>query len=570
MTPRGPIRFLCQSGGEDLIHALPLHDRGLSQQPLRGPYDAIVVGSGAAGGVACHELTRAGLRVLVLEAGWEPTSPRAGINAPSARIVSTITNGLRHRAIPPMLNTLGMKALSAFGRLRQPVQSRCFAWKLSPGSLVDDRDCPYETAPGTEFNWFRSRQLGGRMTVPGHGRQYYRLAQTDLEGDSYGRPAWPLEHAELDPWYAGIEEQLRLRGGDDLFAFVPASMLSFVHAPTPDEAETIAALRDRSPSLWPILGRYAPPLDWIAMAAKTGRLTAKTGAIVDRVSMDGSGKVTGVRWIDGRTGQRQAAEAPIVFLCASAFESTRILLMSRDPLVRERVGLHSDALGRFAMDHAVASCAGYVAARRADAAAEAEHGRCIYAPAIARTQDPATGERLESPFGMQLHRQPAGRDRSRIDIVGFSPMRPDAENRVQLSARKDRFGIPVLTIACRYGNADRAIAHEMLGSVRQAAEALGLDVEYLSRDIAPPGTGIHECGTARMGADPSTSVLDAHGECWDVKGLYVTDAAALPSLGAQNPTLTIMALTARAAAHAVCGLNARPAEAERAPALALN
>ncbi|MCM2504197.1 GMC family oxidoreductase [Aureimonas altamirensis] len=534
-----------------LLHADNLsHDIFNSRQG--SPYDAIVVGSGAAGGVACHELTHAGLRVLVLEAGWEPTSPLAGVNAPSARLVASITNGLRQRAIPPVLNALGMKALSAFGKVRQPVQSRCFAWKLSPGSLVDDRDCPYETAPGTQFNWFRSRQLGGRMTVPGHGRQYYRMAEADLGGDRHGRPAWPLDLSELEPFYAELEQKLRLRGGNDSSAFVPDSLIHTIVAPRPDEAAMISALRDRSPELHPVLGRYAPPPNWVAMAAESGRLTLATGAIVDRVRKDRGGNVTGVDWIDRRSGTRKSAEAPIVFLCASAFESTRILLMSRDPSNREGIGMHSDALGRFVMDHAVASCAGYVDARKDDDAASAtvEHGRCIYVPAMAQAEDPETGGLLESAFGMQLHRQPIGDDRARIDIVGFAPMLPRAENRVRLSSRKDRFGVPILTIDCRYGDADRAIARCMLESVAEAAKVLGIDVEYLSKEIAPPGTGIHECGTARMGSDPSTSVVDANGECWDVKGLYVTDAAALPSLGIQNPTLTIMALSARAAAHA--------------------
>ncbi|WP_052195021.1 GMC oxidoreductase [Aureimonas altamirensis] len=544
--------FHADSVAHDIIHA----DRA-------PPYDAIVVGSGAAGGVACHELTQAGLRVLVLEAGWEPTSSLAGVNAPSARIIASITNSLRRRSIPPTLNALGMKALSAFGRLRQPVQSRCFAWKLSPGSLVDDRDCPYETAPGTRFNWFRSRQVGGRMVVPGHGRQYYRMAAADLRGDAHGRPAWPLGLTELEPSYEAVEEKLRLRGGNDSSRLAPDSLIHTMLAPRPEEAAMISALQDRLPDLHPILGRYAPPLDWIAMAAETGRLTLATGAIVDRVHRDGTGCVTGVGWIDGRSGKRRSAEAPNVFLCASAFETTRILLMSRDPADRDGLGMHSDALGRFVMDHAVASCAGQVDVRKGDETTEAEHGRCLYVPAMAQVDHPATGEVLEGPFGMQFHRQPIGEHRARIDIVGFSPMRPRPENRVTLSPRKDRFGIPVLSIDCRYDDADLAIARHMLETVEEAARALHVDIDYLSKEIAPPGTGIHECGTARMGSDPSTSVVDANGECWDTKGLYVTDAAALPSLGVQNPTLTIMALSARAAAHASRQRLGRAADPER-------
>lgn len=97
-------------------------------------------------------------------------------------------------------------------------------------------------------------------------------------------------------------------------------------------------------------------------------------------------------------------------------------------------------------------------------------------------------------------------------------MRPRPENRVSLSSRKDRFGIPVLSIDCRYDDADLAIARHMLENVEEAARALQVDIDYLSKEIAPPGTGIHECGTARMGSDPSTSVVDANGECWGTRG----------------------------------------------------
>ena len=145
-------------------------------------FDAIVVGSGAAGGVACLNLVRAGMKVLVLEAGWEAASPRSRLRDPVSKLIAGISNNEALRTLPAGVIGLGRKAMKAAGRVRQPVQTKCFAWEMSPGSLVDDRECPYETAPDTDFHWFRARQLGGRMIVPGHGRQYYRFGPDDFEG----------------------------------------------------------------------------------------------------------------------------------------------------------------------------------------------------------------------------------------------------------------------------------------------------------------------------------------------------------------------------------------------------
>jgi choline dehydrogenase-like flavoprotein len=513
--------------------------------------DAIVVGTGAAGGVACYELTRAGLKVLALEAGWEQNSPRAGVNKPAARVISGITGNSYFQALPPKMLSIGSKLLKGIGRIRQPVQTRCFAWLLSPGSLVDDHDCPYENAPGTQFDWFRSRQLGGRMIVPGHGRQYYRFGLADLEGGHEPQSQWPLNFADLEPWYAAMEGKLGLRGGNDRNEMVPDSCLSRINPMLSGEVATIAALTEWAPSLRPILGRYAPPTDWMALSAAEGLLTVRTGAVVYRIRYDGGGHVAGVEWFDCSEGTHQSAEAPIVFLCASAFESTRILMMSRNPLNKDKTGIHSDALGRFIMDHAVASCVGSVNASADEEEAHVEDGRCVYVPMMARTRGLNGSKPIETPFGIQVHRRLFGRKRARLDLVGFSPMRPRAENRLSLSSRKDRYGVPVLTIDCRYADIDRAVSTVMLQSIHEASEALGLEIDYISPQVSPPGTGIHECGTARMGSDPHDSVVDPNSECWDVKGLYVTDAATFRSLGAQNPTLTIMALTARAVAHAV-------------------
>jgi choline dehydrogenase-like flavoprotein len=520
-------------------------------------FDAIVVGTGAAGGVAALNLVRAGLNVLALEAGWEPASPRAAVNHPMSRLFAAISANEAFRGLPPSLINAGRRALKAVGRVRQPVQTKCFAWEISPGSLVDDRDCPYETAPETEFHWFRSRQLGGRMIVPGHGRQYYRFGAGDFEGRGDALAAWPMEAGALDGWYAVIEAALGLRGGNDHSGLVPDARLSVVNTVLPSEAATISAVRQAVPRAEVILGRYAPPVDWMALAAAEGRLTVRTGAVVRRVKVDGDHRVCGAEWLDQRTGAVVSAEAPTVFVCASAFESARILMLSRSAADTERCGLHSDALGRYVMDHVVSSCSGYMPAGTNEADELVEDGRCLYVPMLATMPDAS-----EIPFGVQVHRHTFGSKRARIDLAGFAPMQPRAENRLTLSGRTDRFGMPILSIACRYSDRDMDVAGQQMQAIRAMAGALGMKVDYESPPAATPGTGIHECGTARMGADPYTSVVNPNLECWDTKGLFVTDAAAFPSMGAQNPTLTIMAQTARAAAYVVRRQMRQPATAE--------
>jgi choline dehydrogenase-like flavoprotein len=155
-------------------------------------------------------------------------------------------------------------------------------------------------------------------------------------------------------------------------------------------------------------------------------------------------------------------------------------------------------------------------------------------------------------YGVQLYRWSIGEGRSYAKAVAFAEMTPRAENRVTLDPhRRDAWGGPALRIDCRHSEAERALALDQHRALVEIGEALGVRWQALTSVAAPPGTAIHECGTARMGDSPETSVLDPYCQCWDAEGLYVTDASAFPSQGAQNPTLTILALTARACDHAV-------------------
>ncbi|MFN7055811.1 GMC oxidoreductase [Hyphomonas sp.] len=505
-------------------------------------FDAIVVGSGAAGGVAAADLCQAGLNVLVLEAGF-----------PAQRRLNPVTTGLSglarvldavgaERRLPPLLARAGEKGFRLLGRARQPVQSRCFAWAMAPGAFVDDRDCSYTAEEGTEFYWFRSRQPGGRMMVPGHGRQYYRLSGMAQGGQSSGEVQWPVSLNDLDPWYARVEARLKLKGGVTGGQRADRSELAEHLQPAEAEAEIIDLLRARWPEAEPAIGNYAAPYDWLGLAGSTGRLTCQAGAVVRRVLRTPRGGVAGVEWFDAATGNICTAIAPIVFLCASAIESTRILLASRPKHGGSTTGTGSPALGAYLMDHAVMSGTGYVPSPMGRSAGPEEPGRCIFLP-----PHPS----IDTRMGFQIHLHPRADGGARVDIVSFAEMLPDDSNRVTIDrGRKDRYGVPQAVIRFRHSIAQHDLAQRQAETIRQIADGLGLTGVSINTALSPGGTSIHECGTARMGTDPETSVLDPDNQCWDMKGLYVTDAAAFPRQHVHNPTLTIMALTARAAAHA--------------------
>jgi len=514
-----------------------------------GTFDAVVVGAGAAGGLAAERLTQGGLNVLVLDAGFRAPFLRAPLRRLISETVSRLANPNFLPFMPPFLLYNGRRALKLLGHIHQPVQTKCYAWEGRPEAFVDDRECPYTTPPGHPFVWVRARGLGGRVGIPGHGRCYFRLGHDDFAPADGESPPWPFAPEEMDPWYADVEKRLGMSGSCDGLPWLPDSEIARPLAPTEAEAALMSLVKARWPGFRPVLARFAPPPDTLEGAALTGRLTLRQGAIVRAVEVAG-GRVTGLRWFDQTSRCERRVMSPRVFLCASALESTRILMLSQEATNGHSLGTQSNALGRYLMDHVMLRANGIGARLPGVAPSRIEYGRCVYLPRFdareSGTPKPGRG------FGVQIYQIDIGQGCSLFNAAAFAEMLPRPENRITLNRQRvDRWGIPALHIDCVHGHKDLRLAADQNKALRELADVAGVSLREIGSAPSPPGMAFHECGTARMGQDPATSVLDPYNQCWDARGLYVTDSASFPSQGAQNPTLTVMALTARACAHAL-------------------
>jgi choline dehydrogenase-like flavoprotein len=509
----------------------------------RSAFDAIIVGAGAAGGLAAALLTEAGMRVLVLDAGYRKPFWAAPVQRSIGLALGAIADPRLLGILPHGLVWRGEKALRLLGRMRQPVQSRCYAWLTAPDLFVDDIDNPYETPPGQPFQWIRARGLGGRMVVPVHGRQYLRHGARDFRPVDGLSPAWPFEPDALEPWYALVEQRLGLSGGREGSPWVPDSLVAEERTADAAEAELMALVRDRYPAITPILGRYAPPMPTLEAAAATGRLNCRTGAICSHVELGASGRAESVVFHDVATDRRGSASAPHILLAASCLESTRILLASRSDRTPGGIGARSGALGRFLMDHVSIKVEGIGKTIETDSRA-GEVGRCVYLPRFEARNDRAVGQ--GRGYGVRVYRSPGPPGKSYFTAIADAEMLPREDNVVTLSDRRDAWGMPTLRIRASHSPAEQQLASDQAAALRELSGLLGVDITNISTGSGTPGAAIHECGTARIGDDPAASVVDPFNQCWDAPGLYVIDGAAFPSEGIQNPTLTIMALTARA------------------------
>lgn len=527
---------------ENLAHAIAAAsiDRTANHR-----HDAIIVGAGSAGGMASAILSEAGMKVLTLDAGARrPFASAPALSATSA-LVQLLANPAATRLLPPAFIRKGRDILRAIGGVRQPIQREALAWAHLPEAFVDDLEFPYETdeAPHA-FRWLRAHVLGGRAALPGRARPYYRLSPTDFTPRDERSPTWPLKYKDLVPWYEFVEKRIGLSGRQEGAARLPDSHITHHRPSTASESALIYAIKRHWPRVSPIIGRYATRADLMNQAAATGNLLCRTGALVRTVEVDSRGAARGVVWYDRETRRLERATAPIVFLCASALESTRILMMSGDG----GIGNGSGHLGRNLMDHVMQRAEG-TAAGLPGGNNQPQQAQSVFLPRFDQRNGASPSHQ---GFGVQVRQSPGRRGESWFTATALSEMKPHHANRISLDPDNcDALGAPRLRIHCEPTSTDPAASVRRTEALRELADLAGASLHRIDESPLAPGLAAHACGTARMGATAAESVLDPFNQCWEARGLYVTDAAAMVSQGSVGPALTVMALTARACAHAL-------------------
>jgi choline dehydrogenase-like flavoprotein len=552
-------------------------------------YDAIVVGSGISGGWAAKELTEKGLKVLLLERG------------PNVEHIKDYKSATLPPWEVPHRGKRTQEQLENHPNLRRDYVLN----ELNLDWWAHEDESPYvEEKP---FTWFRGYQVGGRSLL--WGRQSYRWADVDFEANAKEGIAvdWPIRYKDVAPWYSYVEKFAGVSGSKDNLAILPDGEFQPPMPMNCVEKDAAARIKEhyKGARTWtigrpanitqplpgrpgcqyrnkcslgcPFGGYFSTQASTLPAAVATGNLTLRPWSIVRKLIYDkDTQKATGVEVLDAETNQTVEYDAKIIFLCASSFNSSAILMRSATDSWPGGLGSSSGELGHNVMDHHFRLGANGQMDGYEDKYYFGRRPTGLYIPRF-RNLDGEKRDYLRG-FGYQGAASRSGWNRDVAELNFGAPMKealtapgpwsagftafgeilPYHDNLIKLSDTvKDKWGMEALVMDAEIKENEISMRKDMMADAAEMLEVAGFKNVKTYDAGYTFGQGIHEMGTARMGRDPKTSVLNGNNQVWDAKNVFVTDGACMTSAAAQNPSLTYMALTARAAAFAVEELKKR-------------
>lgn len=554
--------------------------------------DAIVIGSGITGGWAAKELSEKGLKVLMLERG-KPLEHGTGY--------------VGEHEPPWERNNKGMRPRELY-KDEYEIQSTSYAFDETTRHFWNnDQQNPYDYNEEDPFHWVRADVVGGRSLL--WARQSYRWSDLDFEANKKEGIGidWPIRYKDLAPWYSYVEKFIGVSGQAMGLDQLPDGEFQKPMDMNVVERHVASAIADnfdgramtigRTATLTePLPGRaachycgpchrgcstgsYFSSLSSTLPAAKaTGNFDLRANALVESLEYDPDTKrVSAVKVIDTVTGERSRYSAKLIFLCASTVGSTQILMNSTHANSDISFANKSRALGRYMMDHTYRAGARGIMPGFEEYYPYGNRPNGIYIPRFRNVEgDDGLGftrgygyqgragrlswdsmSKVTPGFGADFKEGLRKPGPWYMTLGGFGEILPYAHNTVALhKSKKDRFGIPQVTFHFEFGENEKRHREDLVEQavlMLKAAGATRID-PYNTEMVG--GAAIHEMGTARMGHDPKEAVLNAHNQAHAASNLFVTDGSAMASASCVNPSLTYMALTARAVDYAVTQLQA--------------